>query len=65
MIMEKKGGFKLGLLPQLCMGIIAGVLLGLLVNAPVMGVIATIRKLLGSLIFFAAVSYTHLTCRRS
>jgi len=53
MIMEKKGGFKLGLLPQLCLGIIAGVLLGLLVNAPVMGVIATIRKLLGSLIFFA------------
>ena len=50
---EKQGGFKLGLLPQLCLGIIAGVVLGLLVNAPVMGVIATIRKVLGSLSFFA------------
>ena len=50
---EKQGEFKLGLLPQLCLGIIAGVVLGLLVNAPVMGVIATIRKVLGSLIFFA------------
>ena len=51
--MEKQGGIKLGLLPQLGLGILAGVLLGLFVPAPVMGIIATIKKLLGSLIFFA------------
>ena len=50
--MEKQGGFKLGLLPQLGLGILAGVLLGLFVPASVMGIIATIKKLLGSLIFF-------------
>ena len=52
-IMEKQSGKKLGLLPQLALGILAGVLLGLFVPAPVMGIIATIKKLLGSLIFFA------------
>ena len=51
--MEKQGGIKLGLLPQLGLGILGGVVLGLLVPAPVMGIIATIKKLLGSLIFFA------------
>lgn len=51
--MEKQGGFKLGLLPQLGLGILAGVLLGLFVPASVMGVIATVKKLLGSVIFFA------------
>ena len=52
-IMEKQSGRKLGLLPQLALGILAGVLLGLFVPAPVMGIIATIKRLLGSLIFFA------------
>ena len=51
--MEKKGGMKLGLLPQLGLGILAGVVLGLFIPAPVMGIIATIKKLLGSIIFFA------------
>ena len=51
--MEKQGGIKLGLLPQLGLGILGGVVLGLLVPSPVMGIIATIKKLLGSLIFFA------------
>ena len=51
--MEKQSGRKLGLLPQLALGILAGVLLGLFVPAPVMGIIATIKRLLGSLIFFA------------
>jgi len=52
-IMEKQSDRKLGLLPQLALGILAGVLLGLFVPAPVMGIIATIKRLLGSLIFFA------------
>ncbi|MEL3906648.1 MAG: dicarboxylate/amino acid:cation symporter [Treponema sp.] len=51
--MEKQGSMKLGLLPQLGLGILAGVLLGLYVPASVMGVIATVKKLLGSIIFFA------------
>ena len=44
--MEKQSGRKLGLLPQLALGILAGVLLGLFVPAPVMGIIATIKRLL-------------------
>ena len=50
--MPKAGKFEIGLLPILALGIAAGIALGLAVNAPVMGVIATIKKLLGSLIFF-------------
>lgn len=50
--MPKTGKFEIGLLPILAIGIGVGVVLGLTVNAPIMGVIATIKKLLGSLIFF-------------
>lgn len=50
--MEKQGGIKLGLLPKLALGILFGVLIGFLVPAPVMAVVATLKKLLGSLIFF-------------
>ncbi|CEM62768.1 dicarboxylate/amino acid:cation symporter [Treponema phagedenis] len=47
------GKFKLGLLPSLGIGIAAGVLLGLLVPANVMGVLHSIKGVLGSIIFFA------------
>ncbi len=49
---KEKGGKKLGLLPRLGIGIVAGIILGFLVPAPVMAVINTIREVLGSLIFF-------------
>ncbi len=50
--MEKQSGFKIGLLPRLGLGIAAGIVLGLLVPASVMGIVATAKKLLGSVIFF-------------
>jgi len=51
--MKSQSHMKPGLLTQLGLGILAGVLLGLYVPAPVMGIIATIKKLFGSIIFFA------------
>ena len=50
--MPKKEGFHIGLLPQLALGIVIGIVLGCVVSPSVMGVIATIKKLLGSIIFF-------------
>lgn len=50
--MEKQGSIRLGLLPKLGLGILAGVLLGLWIPASAMGIIAAVKKVLGSLIFF-------------
>ena len=47
--MSKK---RIGLLPKLGIGIVAGILLGLFVPEQVMAVLHTIKAILGSIIFF-------------
>ncbi|QXM06435.1 dicarboxylate/amino acid:cation symporter [Crassaminicella indica] len=43
---------ELGLIPKLLIGIIGGIILGLMVNEQIMGIITTIKEILGSFIFF-------------